>query len=417
MLRFLAIFVGLWFSMGSYAETTSMMSLLDNRFRVDPTIKQITFLIYRAKPSRPVVLVRPDGVKYYANRHPDNVRWYQESSMDIVSVDQPMPGPWQAIGKVTPKNNIKLISNLKLTTDKLPLRLYHGEDIKFTARLSSNGKPLKLRDFLDRVKLKVTFTKYVENEKQLIKEARPKPYVIGDFADDGRGLDEKPGDGVFTVRLRVFPDPGKYRARITSGNGVFLRAQEQEVLVYPEPITTTFIHSRVKGKPHHMIFTGQAGTIKPGSVVAHIEHRDNYDNVIYAEGQAAPDGLTVNLTVPYNGEVGKYRWSGHVYATEQESSRPLSFVIPEHTYSVVDDVNIEKTRQMQAQELKEKKERAREAALLKERESERMWGIIYIIIGNLVVVILGLIGWFIYRKFKARSELQPKMQFDMPKKK
>ncbi|KOO12626.1 glutamate synthase, partial [Vibrio xuii] len=125
-------------------------------------------------------LVRPDGKKYYAWRSPDNVRWYQESSMDIISIDNPMPGPWQAVGQVTPKNKIKLISHLKLSSDVLPARLYQGESIKYTARLTSDDKPLVLRDFLDRVKLNVTFTKFVENEESLAKEARPIPMEIGE---------------------------------------------------------------------------------------------------------------------------------------------------------------------------------------------------------------------------------------------
>ncbi|NMT18813.1 TIGR03503 family protein, partial [Vibrio parahaemolyticus] len=85
-----------------------------------------------------------------------NVRWYQEPAMDIVSIENPMPGPWQAVGKVTPKNNIRLISHLTLSTDPFPNRLYRGEVIKFTARLASDGQPLVLRDFLDRVNLRVT---------------------------------------------------------------------------------------------------------------------------------------------------------------------------------------------------------------------------------------------------------------------
>lgn len=103
MLRFWIAILGFVFSSLGYAAEGTSMSLLDNRFRVDPSIKQITFVIYRAQSSQPVVLVRPDGKKYYAWRSPDNVRWYQEPSMDIVSIDNPMPIPWQAIGKVTPR--------------------------------------------------------------------------------------------------------------------------------------------------------------------------------------------------------------------------------------------------------------------------------------------------------------------------
>lgn len=51
MLRIWFALLGLLVSTFGYAEESSM-SLLDNRFRVDPTIKQITFVIYRAERSR-----------------------------------------------------------------------------------------------------------------------------------------------------------------------------------------------------------------------------------------------------------------------------------------------------------------------------------------------------------------------------
>ncbi len=142
MLRIWLVVLSVLLSAANVAAKESSMTLLDNRFRVDPSIQQITFVIYRAENSQPVVLVRPDGKKYYAWRSPDNVRWYQESSMDIISIDNPMPGPWQAVGKVTPKNKITLISHLELSTDRLPSRLYQGESIKFTARLTSDKQPL-----------------------------------------------------------------------------------------------------------------------------------------------------------------------------------------------------------------------------------------------------------------------------------
>jgi uncharacterized protein (TIGR03503 family) len=414
MLRTIAIIIGFMTSFWSFAATESSLSLLDNRFRVDPTVEQITFLIYRSDPSKPVVLVRPDGAKYYSTRHPDNVRWYQESSMDIISIDSPMPGPWQAVGKVTPKNNITLISNLKLISDKLPLRMYHNENVKFTARLTANDQPLQLRDFLDRVSLKVTFTKYVENEELLVKEARPESLTVGDFLDDGTEFDEYPGDGVFTVGMTISPEPGKYRVRITSGNGVFLRAVEQEVLVYPEPVSTTFIQARVDTNDHHMVFTGDDGTIKPGSLVVHLEHSNAFGDISYAEGQASEDGRTVNLSVSNTGELGNYKWHGHVYATEQSTDRPLSFAIPEQTYSVVQDVDLEQARKLQEQALERQRKLEEEQAMLRAREAARQTRLIYIGVGNVVALILGLLIWFVIRKVKAKKAALPEMQLTIP---
>lgn len=415
MFRVLATGCLLLLSFSLHAATESVMSLLDNRFRVDPSIEQITFIIYRADNSKPVVLVRPDGKKYYSWRNADNVRWYEESSMDIVSIDKPMPGPWQAVGKVSPKNNIKLLSHLVLDANEFPDKLYQTERIKFTARLTSDGKPLVLRDFLDRVKLKVTFTKFVENEESLVREARPVPVVMGEFADDGVDLDEKAGDGVFTVSLPIDIEPGKYRARITSGNGVFLRAQEQEVLVYPTPITTTFIQSRKEGLPHTIVVSGEQGMIAPSSLAVHVEHKAPDEYVMYKQGQADVDAMKVPLEIPYNGELGIYNWSGMVYATDASSQRPLTFPITEHSYSVVQDIDLAESRRLQEEALAEQKRIATEMMILKKREEDRKRSMIIIGVGNVVAILLGLLIWFVVRKVTAKKRAQPEMQLKAPK--
>ena len=76
MLRALSVAILAFWSCFAFANE-SVMSLLDNRFRVDPSIEQITFLVYREQSSQPVVLVRPDGKYYYSWGEYDNVRWYQ----------------------------------------------------------------------------------------------------------------------------------------------------------------------------------------------------------------------------------------------------------------------------------------------------------------------------------------------------
>ncbi|CAK1706396.1 uncharacterized protein (TIGR03503 family) [Vibrio crassostreae] len=415
MLRVLATGCLLLLSFSLHAATESVMSLLDNRFRVDSSIEQVTFVIYRADNSKPVVLVRPDGKKYYSWRNADNVRWYEESSMDIISIDNPMPGPWQAIGKVSPKNNIKLLSHLVLDANEFPDKLYQTERIKFTARLTSDGKPLVLRDFLDRVKLKVTFTKFVENEESLVREARPVPVVMGEFADDGVDLDEKAGDGVFTVSLPIDIEPGKYRARITSGNGVFLRAQEQEVLVYPTPLTTTFIQSRKEGLPHTIVVSGEQGMIAPSSLAVHVEHKAPDEYVMYKQGQAEVDAMKVALELPYNGDLGIYNWSGMVYATDASSQRPLIFPITEQSYSVVEDIDLAESRRLQEEALAEQKRIATELMILQKREDDRQRSMIIIAVGNVVAILLGLLIWFVVRKVKAKKKALPEMQLKAPK--
>ncbi|EGR0932541.1 TIGR03503 family protein [Vibrio parahaemolyticus] len=416
MFRALSVAILAIWSCFAFAASESAMSLLDNRFRVDPTIEQITFLVYREQSSQPVVLVRPDGKKYYAWGSYDNVRWYQEPSLDIISVDNPMPGPWQAVGKVTPKNNIRLISHLKLSTDVFPNRLYNGEALKFTARLTSDDKPLVLRDFLDRVNLRVTFTKFVENEDELIKEARPVPMIIGEFSDDGRGLDEQAGDGVFTVQLPIEVEPGKYRARITSGNGVFLRAQEQVILVYPNPVSRTFIQSRSPEKPHQLVVSGEQGMIAPGSIAVNVEQNAPDGFITYSQGQVSQDGMKTTLNLDNDPELGKYSWRGEIFATDFATQRALVFPIQEQTFSVVDEVDLEAARIAKEAELAEQRRIEMEKRIIAEREAERKRSMIIIAVGNVVMLLIAIVAWIVWRKLKAKRQAMPEMQLEVPKK-
>ncbi|MDP5254832.1 MULTISPECIES: TIGR03503 family protein [unclassified Vibrio] len=409
---FCGVILLVWASSAWPSEAT--LSLLDNRFRVDPTIKQITFLVYRAKNSQPVVLVRPDGQKYYAWQTYDDVKWYQESDLDIISVDNPMPGPWQAVGKVTPKNNIKLVTDLQLYTDDFPANLYQGESLKFTARLLSNDKPLNLRDFLDRVNLKVTFTKYVENEDSLAKDAKPIPVVMGTFTDDGQGLDEYPGDGVFTVNLPIEIEPGKYRARITSQNGVFLRAQEQTVLVYPTPITATFVQARQAQNNHQISIRGEAGMIAKGSLLTHMETSGPNGYLDQKEGQAGSESLGINLTFANLDQPGEYHWQGKVFANDEATGRALSFELPSHSYSVVEEIDFSEIRAEQERIAEQEKQKALEDAIIAKRAKDRQQSLIYIAVGNVVVVILVLLVWFIVRKIRAKKTLKEELAFNTP---
>lgn len=416
MIRSLFCSLCIMLSSLSWAQSETSLSLLDNRFRVDPTIEQISFVIYRENPSRSAVLVRPDGKKYYAWDHPENVSWYEESGMDIVSLNNPMPGPWQAVGKITPKNSIRLLSNLALNVDKFPARLYQDERLKFTARLTQDGQPLVLRDFLDRVRLKVNFIQFVEDTENPELTKEPVTATLGSFADDGIHLDEVSGDGVFTVEIPISVAPGKYRAIITSGNGVFLRAVEQTVLVYPSPMTVSFIQSREESEGHIVSISGEQGMVLPGTMAATVEQITPDKRTLYSQGRVNEDGNTVELSLTNDPAPGRHTWKGMIYATEGAANRELVFHIEEQAFSVMEKLDIESSTK-EYQRLQEEKRKALEIERIKrDREEARMSGMLSILVGNLVVIVLGLVVWFIVGKLRIRKVSEPAMQLNMPPK-
>lgn len=390
----------------SWAKDSTAMSWLDNRFRVDPTVEQVSFVVQREENSQGIVLVRPDGMKYYAWRHPENVSWYDEPGMDIISIENPMPGPWQAVGKVTPKNQVTVLSDLKLTVDNLPARLYQSETLKLTARLTQKGELLAMRDFLDRVKLSVVFYEYVEDIESLPKEARPGPIILGEFSDDGLALDEEPGDGVFTVALPIEIEPGRYRVKINTGNGIFLRTVEQQVLVYPTPLKASFIQGRGQNEPHQVVAETEEGALLPGSLAAHIEQETPEGKVIISQQHAMSDEDGLKVRLPNAKNPGRYAWSGWLYATDNFSNRELIFKLPKSHFAVTAELQLDRNLEEFRAHQEAKAKLAEIQAQIAERQAVRSKALKIILGVNLLVVLLVVIGAFLWRKRQMKKALE-----------
>ncbi|MGF1683703.1 TIGR03503 family protein [Photobacterium minamisatsumaniensis] len=389
----------------SWANDNTVMTWLDNRFRVDPTVEQVSFMVKREKGSRSVVLVRPDGSKYYSWRHPENVAWYEEPGMDIISIDNPMPGPWQAVGKVTPRNKVVVLSELQLNVDSLPTRLYQSETLKFTARLTQNGNLLTRKDFLDRVKLSVVFYEYIENEDDLPKESQPTPIVLGEFADDGLGFDEQAGDGVFTVALPMDIQPGKYRVEISSANGVFLRTVEQEVLVYPPPVRASFIQGRGSSESHQVVVEAEDGALKLGSLAAHIEQVSMDGDKTIRQQAALGEESSLKVWLPNGKKAGRYTWSGWLYATDNFNNRELIFQLPERHFAVMAELQLDRNLEAFRAQQEEKARQAEIQQLEAERQAARSIALKIIAGVNFVIIILAVVGMIVWRKWKVKKQL------------
>lgn len=390
----------------SWAKDSTAMSWLDNRFRVDPTVEQVSFVVKREDNSRAIVLVRPDGKKYYSGRHPRNVSWYDEPGIDIISIENPMPGPWQAVGRVTPKNQVTVLSNLKLEVENLPSRLYQSETLKFTARLTQSGNLLTMRDFLDRVKLSVVFYEYIEDIENLPKDAWPSPIVLGEFSDDGLTFDEKPGDGVFTVALPVKIQPGKYRVRISSGNGIFLRTVEQQVLVYPPPMKASFIQGRGRSEPHQVVVETEEGALLPGSLAAHIVqvNPDGDETISQQHALSDEDGLKVRL--PNGKAPGRYGWSGWLYATDNFNNRELIFRLAENHFAVMAELQLDRNLEDFRAQQEAKAQREEMLRLEAEKQAARSKALKVILGANVLVVLLVVVIAFLWRKRQMKKALE-----------
>ena len=129
-------------------SATNQIPLLNNRFRIDYEIDEITLVFFRKKGAPSVVLVKPDGSKVYARTAKDHqMEWHDDKTYDLIKIKQPTPGPWQAIGSILPESRIMVLTDIDLQVDPLPTDMMVGETLKVTARLTNGGKPMTFSDY------------------------------------------------------------------------------------------------------------------------------------------------------------------------------------------------------------------------------------------------------------------------------
>jgi hypothetical protein len=135
--------------------------LLNNRFRVDSDVDEVTMVFFRDRGSAPVVLVRPDGSKLFIENDEEdpNVQWYETQTYDMITIKKPMPGPWQAVGQVLEGSKVMVIADIVLDAQPIPRHIYSGEIIKQTAVLKNNGKQVDFSPFRDVVSLTIQIMK------------------------------------------------------------------------------------------------------------------------------------------------------------------------------------------------------------------------------------------------------------------
>ena len=323
-----------WLSWSIQAQAVTQSTWLDNRFRLDNAVDHVTFVVQREPQTLPVMLIQPDGRKYYAIKHPENVSWFQDSDTDIVSIVNPMPGPWQAVGKVSSHNKVLVLSDIWLDVDPLPHRLYQNEQLKFTARLRDKSSAVIDPHFLSHLKLSARLLPLSEEESS----TAFRWIDLGLFKDDGAELDEVAGDGEFTLALSVNAPIGEYRLQLQSRNAIAIRTQEQSVFVYPSPMTMAF--SETDSENHQVELSrlqlkSQHDGVVAGSLAVHVRRRNPDLTVDVQQGLSEPDQRDLNLLLSTGDQMGLYHWSGWAYATDSMTQRELVFVLPPYYQTVL----------------------------------------------------------------------------------
>jgi uncharacterized protein (TIGR03503 family) len=214
------------------------LPLKGNRFRVDRSIKEVTLLVFHdAAGGASTKVVTPKGKKFGLQDAPANVTWHQDEGYDLLTIDKPQAGKWRIEAKADPDNRVMVVTDLKMKSSEVPNLVAIGEQVPLTAHFTDQGRQINQKVFLD--VLNVNVEQQIGDEEEA---SEPQPLY-----DDGEGGDEKADDGLFTVLLGAGWSEGLAELVVTAGGKTFRREQRQTFRIRP-PVALEVIEQEKGGR-------------------------------------------------------------------------------------------------------------------------------------------------------------------------
>jgi uncharacterized protein (TIGR03503 family) len=256
------------------------------------------------------------------------VGWLALKDQDLITIRDPMPGPWQAIGEVDPENRVRILSNIKLETDLLPTQLYQGEVVKLKSWLLIDDAPPKEGYYLTDLGMTVKLQRFNDAQQQgepILDE------LLGHYRDDGKGLDEVPGDGIMTAKAVLDVPAGKYRALYSTGNQVFSRARHQDVLIYPLPVGYSLaVPSKEYGA--RLSFLIDSDELDPASVIIKGKAANTVGASMAFSAVATEPRVEIDLSAIK--EVGQYDVTATLFGTTR-LGREIQVTLPAKSFNIL----------------------------------------------------------------------------------
>jgi uncharacterized protein (TIGR03503 family) len=309
-------------------EYHNSIKLLQNRFRIDYEVDEITMVFFRDFGAAPIVLVRPDGSKIYlANAEDEDIFWFDSSTYDMISIKNPMPGPWQAVGQILPESQVMVISDLALHAASLPKIIFSGEILKQTAYLTNNGLPIDYTAFRDVVELNISLS---STNNPNFNNFGAKSEIIAFFEDNGKGMDEKPLDGVFTGRFNLAIADGEWIPTFTVSTPMFTREQvNPNIMLLANPIKVDVELDAGEEGYHKLIVDAQREYVDMSTLL--IDGKVRSPNGDIQNFSITDRSAKIREHLIVNTESGVYRVKLTVYA-DTTDGREFILDVPEYSF-------------------------------------------------------------------------------------
>lgn len=335
-------------------ETVEQTMLLKHRFRIDYLIESITLLVERKFGSPPIIIIQPDGSKWYYNRHPEYVKWSSGDSGDVVMIHDPVAGPWQLVGDITKNSTIRLFSRVGILVKPFPEKIYKGETLKVVANLYGEMLPIRMRGLDYMVNWTIKIISEMNPDDANYKSGS---ITVGSYKDDGREMDEMPDDGDFTADMNLNHAPGPYLVQVSVKNPVFARQYQQMIQILPKPIT---VEAKSIGEDNN---DQKSWFVKLTIDDDELDLNRTHLSIVVSGPKHSKEQISVMniladdmlLPVKTVGTPGSYRIRGEVFAT-LKNGREVMFDLDEALFSIDPPARVITPEELAMQEAERKRQ-------------------------------------------------------------
>lgn len=364
-------------------EYQNSIKLLNNRFRIDSDVSEVTLVFFREYGSAPIVLVRPDGSKLFleADGTDDSFTWFETDTYDMIALKHPMPGPWQAVGEILPESRVMVIAGITLNAEAIPDIVFSGETLKQTSYLENAGEKVDMSQFRDVVALSIEF---VSTNNPNYPNFGLGSRAVARFEDNGLGFDEQNGDGIFTGQFDLAITEGEWQPIFTVRTPLFSRQQiNEKIVLLPTPINISHQIEFDDDKDHLLTIDVDHEHVDISSLIVNGSIRHPSGEVVKFSLTELSD--TAREIEIINNDFGIYKVNMMAYV-ETLSGRDLVLSVPEYSFvteppPIVMEPVVEEPPQLDTQ-----------IAQAPEEESSPL---ILVIIINLCLLVFGGLGLFL----------------------
>ncbi|MCW8930679.1 MAG: VWA domain-containing protein [Gammaproteobacteria bacterium] len=380
--------------------------LVDNKFLVDESIFELTLLVFKPQNARPTEVVEPNNKKYTQKTIPSYVKWQSEKNYDLITITKPKQGEWSINAQTDPDNRVLVVTNLQIQTNRMPNNLFVGENLNAALFMTDNNKKITDDNFLQFISMSA-----VQKEPSVKEAKNIKRWFLH---DNGLRGDIEAHDGLFNVQVNNTLEIGNNKFTFQASTETLKREINHSVMVHDIKLLSTRVEQQQKGNKnfHQILVSPNIEFVDPrkitmtASLIAGDKLQDDDPGETIKFQQFNPKILEWSYESESLDPEKDYHIIVHMQ-TQTRTGRPIDYVSQPIQLNLPTFDNLLLTPdQLLAEEAPEINTDEEIIEELQEEisETEETDWLMSIIIAVVVNIIVGVGGFFGYRKWKNTRE-------------